>query len=146
MRQHPSVPLSLISCTPPPLSSFPPDPVPEFWSPDFACPATAKSDVPEVFTCQSKIYRAVLNQTLDQPPGQKFVYSGEPGVEGGQGDRVSLAVSKPSDQTLTPPTPSRSVDDHNDVCCRQAGAGQRLCHEGRSTTGADVMVFLALRL
>lgn len=30
---------------------------------------------PEEFSCQNKIWNAVLNQPLDRPPGEKFVYS-----------------------------------------------------------------------
>jgi hypothetical protein len=42
----------------------------------FECPSTAhQPHPPEDFTCQHKIWSAVLNQPLDRPPGEKFVYS-----------------------------------------------------------------------
>lgn len=58
-------------------AGFPPDPVPNYWDVDFACPATVTGQPhpPEVFSCQHKIYTAMLAQPLDRAPGEKFVYS-----------------------------------------------------------------------
>ncbi len=56
-------------------AGFPPDPDPEYWSPKFGCPATSEYHPPEVFGCRSRIFPALLNQTLDHPPGTVFVYS-----------------------------------------------------------------------
>jgi hypothetical protein len=64
-------------------------------SPQFGCPATSQYYVPEVFTCQvstlrfffgdislsaidalqEKIFQSLLNQTLINPVGAKYVYS-----------------------------------------------------------------------
>jgi CubicO group peptidase (beta-lactamase class C family) len=58
-------------------AGFPPDPNPNYWDVDFKCPATVAGEPhpPQEFTCQGKIYAAMLAQPLDRPPGQKFVYS-----------------------------------------------------------------------
>ena len=92
-------------------ASFPPDPNPEFWSPAFACPATSKPDVPEVFSCQAQIYRAVLNLTLEQPPGEKFVYSGARMIGAKQARRQSTPPSRPflSPGSPCPPPPTADL-------------------------------------
>ncbi|EGD82667.1 hypothetical protein PTSG_03327 [Salpingoeca rosetta] len=56
-------------------SGYPPDPYPGYWSKAFACPATQQRDPPEVFTCQSQIFTALMKQTLENPIGKKYVYS-----------------------------------------------------------------------
>jgi len=56
-------------------SGFPADPVPSFNSKEFGCPETSNYYPNEVFTCQSKIYQAILDQTLDNPIGEVYVYS-----------------------------------------------------------------------
>ena len=59
-------------------AGFPPDPVPNFWSVDFACPQTSSDPAhhpAEDFSCQDKIYAALLVQTLINPVGAKYVYS-----------------------------------------------------------------------
>ena len=56
-------------------AGFPPDPVPGYWRPAFGCPESSKVDPLERFSCQAQIYQGVLNQTLDTPPGTRYVYS-----------------------------------------------------------------------
>jgi CubicO group peptidase (beta-lactamase class C family) len=58
-------------------AGFPPDPVPGYWEQSFGCPETVRHpQAPQqVWDCNARIYAAVLNQTLDRPPGQMYVYS-----------------------------------------------------------------------
>eukprot|EP00056_Hartaetosiga_gracilis_P016679 m.5641 g.5641 ORF g.5641 m.5641 type:complete len:461 (-) comp4491_c0_seq1:702-2084(-) len=56
-------------------SGYPPDPYPGYWSSEFGCPATPQPYPPEVFTCSKKIFQSLLNQTLINPVGEKYVYS-----------------------------------------------------------------------
>lgn len=56
-------------------AGFPPDPVPGFWQPAFGCAESSKYHPLEVFSCQEKIYKGVLSQTLENPVGAKYVYS-----------------------------------------------------------------------
>eukprot|EP00049_Salpingoeca_infusionum_P023339 m.11518 g.11518 ORF g.11518 m.11518 type:complete len:448 (-) comp5738_c0_seq1:1698-3041(-) len=56
-------------------AGYPPDPSPEYWSPEFGCPATTSSDPPEVFSCNTQVFNALLNQTLVYPTGSKYIYS-----------------------------------------------------------------------
>jgi CubicO group peptidase (beta-lactamase class C family) len=56
-------------------AGFPPDPVPEFWSPQFGCPQTSAPQPGEDFSCRDRIFSALLNQTLSYPVGSQYVYS-----------------------------------------------------------------------
>jgi CubicO group peptidase (beta-lactamase class C family) len=56
-------------------AGFPPDPRPNYWSTDFGCSETKKEHPLENFSCQDTIYSSLLDQTLDHPVGEKFVYS-----------------------------------------------------------------------
>ena len=58
-------------------AGYPPDPVPGYWELSFACPETvAHPEHPAmVWTCNDRIYKSLLNQTLVTPPGQVYVYS-----------------------------------------------------------------------
>ena len=57
-------------------AGLPPDPVPNFWDPAFECPETLDPQGPrEDFSCQERIYEAVLAQTLINPVGGKYLYS-----------------------------------------------------------------------
>jgi hypothetical protein len=44
-------------------------------STDFGCSETKKEHPLENFSCQDTIYSSLLDQTLDHPVGEKFVYS-----------------------------------------------------------------------
>jgi len=56
-------------------AGFPPDPVPGFWEPAFGCAESAKPNPRELFNCQARIFDGVLNQTLINPVGARYVYS-----------------------------------------------------------------------
>jgi len=56
-------------------AGFPPDPNPNYWDPTFGCPETKKVHPLENFSCQEKIYQAVLAQTLINPIGSVYIYS-----------------------------------------------------------------------
>eukprot|EP01043_Picozoa_sp_COSAG02_P002977 COSAG02_NODE_70_length_42239_cov_15.323090_14_plen_466_part_00 len=57
-------------------AGLPPDPSPNYWDPQFGCPQTVNPSGPlEDFSCQQRIYDSVLQQTLINPVGTKFVYS-----------------------------------------------------------------------
>lgn len=56
-------------------AGYPPDPVPNYNTKEFGCPATFDPVAPEVFTCSEKIFQSLLTQTLINPVGQKYVYS-----------------------------------------------------------------------
>ncbi|KAL0230614.1 hypothetical protein PCE1_004171 [Barthelona sp. PCE] len=56
-------------------AGFYPDPVPEFWSNTFACPQVVNKDPSMVYTCQDKIYNAVMHMKLKWRPGEVFKYS-----------------------------------------------------------------------
>lgn len=56
-------------------AGFPPDPTPGYWNTSFGCASSFKYFPPEDFDCQSRIYAAVLNQTLINPVGDVFLYS-----------------------------------------------------------------------
>lgn len=58
-------------------AGWPPDPTPDFWNATFGCPQYLTTGVtPETLDCVDKAYSWVmLNQTLENVPGTKFVYS-----------------------------------------------------------------------
>ena len=56
-------------------AGFPPDPIPEFWSPVFPCPTNLMRSPPESFGCQKVIFEGLCNVTLINPIGAKYVYS-----------------------------------------------------------------------
>jgi len=56
-------------------AGFPPDPNPDYWYPEFGCPQTVNYHPSQDFSCQEKIYLSLMNQTLQNPPGSKYVYS-----------------------------------------------------------------------
>lgn len=56
-------------------AGYPPDPVPDYWNPAFGCPATADYHPAETFDCNEKIFQSLLDQTLINPVGDKYVYS-----------------------------------------------------------------------
>jgi CubicO group peptidase (beta-lactamase class C family) len=60
-------------------AGLPPDPVPNFWTPEFGCPQTLRKPSPlENFSCQERIYRAVISGPSTAPVypvGSKFSYS-----------------------------------------------------------------------
>jgi CubicO group peptidase (beta-lactamase class C family) len=58
-------------------AGLPPDPVPQFWSKEFACNATVSGGPPrQTFDCVEHAYvDGVLGQRLINVPGEKFVYS-----------------------------------------------------------------------
>ena len=55
-------------------AGLPPDPDPNFWDPAFGCPQTLHKPWPlEDFSCQERVYEAVLAQTLINPVGEKYL-------------------------------------------------------------------------
>lgn len=57
-------------------AGFPPDPVPGYSLPAFACPATAEQPHPPLnFSCVERVLDSVLAQTLEYPPRSKWIYS-----------------------------------------------------------------------
>ena len=42
---------------------------------EFACSSTLQPVPPETFDCRDRIYKALLQQTLENTPGEVFVYS-----------------------------------------------------------------------
>lgn len=60
-------------------AGFPPDPTPDnFCTPSFACPETVMRPPLErrlSFSCQGEVYGALVRQTLDRAPGEKYAYS-----------------------------------------------------------------------
>ena len=55
-------------------AGFPPDPMPRYWEPVFGC-SGAPLPPQQSFHCSDRCYESVLAQTLDSPPGTKYVYS-----------------------------------------------------------------------
>ena len=56
-------------------SGFPADPVPNYYEQPFGCPESSKFHPDQTFTCQTQIWNAVLDLTLKNPIGEKYVYS-----------------------------------------------------------------------
>ena len=56
-------------------AGFPPDPMPNYSSPAFACPGSALPSPPLSFSCAERVFAAVLAQPLAAPPGSVYVYS-----------------------------------------------------------------------
>eukprot|EP00008_Paramoeba_atlantica_P003007 CAMPEP_0201488874 /NCGR_PEP_ID=MMETSP0151_2-20130828/20005_1 /ASSEMBLY_ACC=CAM_ASM_000257 /TAXON_ID=200890 /ORGANISM="Paramoeba atlantica, Strain 621/1 / CCAP 1560/9" /LENGTH=438 /DNA_ID=CAMNT_0047874265 /DNA_START=50 /DNA_END=1366 /DNA_ORIENTATION=- len=56
-------------------AGFPPDPVPGYYEVPFGCPQTSNYHPAEVFSCRDKVYHSVMNQTLENPVGEVYVYS-----------------------------------------------------------------------
>jgi len=57
-------------------AGLPPDPIPQFWSADFACNQTKIDPPAETFDCVQHAFKdGVLGQALINVPGEKFVYS-----------------------------------------------------------------------
>lgn len=57
-------------------AGFPPDPVPGYSLPAFACPATAAQPHPPLnFSCVERVLTSVLAQTLAYPPRSQWIYS-----------------------------------------------------------------------
>jgi CubicO group peptidase (beta-lactamase class C family) len=56
-------------------AGLPPDPNPNYWSSSFGCPETDNYYPKENFSCQKKIYQSILEQKLENPIGEKYVYS-----------------------------------------------------------------------
>jgi len=57
-------------------AGYPPDPVPDYYSVNFTtCPTNKEYNPPENFGCQIPILQSLLNQTLMNPVGAKYVYS-----------------------------------------------------------------------
>jgi CubicO group peptidase (beta-lactamase class C family) len=56
-------------------SGFHADPIPFWNTPQFACPQTKQYHPPETLDCSEKIYASLLNQSLLNPIGAKYLYS-----------------------------------------------------------------------
>lgn len=56
-------------------SGLPPDPYPNYWQAGVGCPETAHYHPAQSFSCQEIIYNNLMNQRLQNPIGQKYVYS-----------------------------------------------------------------------
>ena len=59
-------------------AGWPPDPTPNFWTPDFGCPETLSKPPKErklVFTCLSRGFQGVFDQRLQYSPGDQYLYS-----------------------------------------------------------------------
>eukprot|EP01104_Vermistella_antarctica_P020718 TRINITY_DN8989_c0_g1_i1.p1 TRINITY_DN8989_c0_g1~~TRINITY_DN8989_c0_g1_i1.p1 ORF type:complete len:489 (+),score=103.89 TRINITY_DN8989_c0_g1_i1:140-1606(+) len=56
-------------------AGYPPDPDPNYWSTNFTCPATTAEHPAEVYTCQVDVWNSLMNQTLQNPVGEVYVYS-----------------------------------------------------------------------
>eukprot|EP01095_Lingulamoeba_sp_RSL-Kostka_P016291 TRINITY_DN7924_c1_g1_i1.p1 TRINITY_DN7924_c1_g1~~TRINITY_DN7924_c1_g1_i1.p1 ORF type:complete len:455 (-),score=154.28 TRINITY_DN7924_c1_g1_i1:92-1456(-) len=56
-------------------AGFPPDPDPNYWDPLFGCPETSQTYPQENFSCQTKAWNGLMNQTLENPVGSIYVYS-----------------------------------------------------------------------
>jgi len=56
-------------------TGYPPDPSPNYWDPAFGCPETSRPHPEENFSCQDRIYKSLLAQTLANPVGSVYVYS-----------------------------------------------------------------------
>jgi len=56
-------------------AGYPPDPNPNYYSPEFGCPETYHYHPQENFSCRKKIYESLLNQTLQNPVGSIYIYS-----------------------------------------------------------------------
>lgn|SRR5690606_31255653 len=56
-------------------SGLPAGPWPAYSSTEFGCPETSKPKPQLVFTCQEKVFDAVMKQKMSNPIGSKMVYS-----------------------------------------------------------------------
>ncbi len=57
-------------------SGLSPDPEPWYWDPEFGCPNTNDDHPAQDFSCISTlIYRSILEESIDSPPGAQYVYS-----------------------------------------------------------------------
>jgi len=56
-------------------AGYPPDPKPNYWDTQFGCPETANYHPLENFSCQTKIFLSLQNQTLINPIGKVYLYS-----------------------------------------------------------------------
>lgn len=55
-------------------AGFPPDPIPQFWDPEFGC-AGAPLPIPINFACSEDIKQAIYDIKLTHKPSTKYVYS-----------------------------------------------------------------------
>ncbi|QDZ21081.1 beta-lactamase [Chloropicon primus] len=55
-------------------AGFPPDPSPCYWDPKFGCDG-APLPLEQSFACTHRIFDSLMTQTVDAPPGTRYVYS-----------------------------------------------------------------------